>query len=120
MKARKEKAVDAYFKAAVKEVERSHTPAEQYEDFEVNLPEYTWQIKLDNVGYYHGCTYEVPYSVARSMADIQYNAWSHDREIQGRRRHGDLMRQPLYTDLSPGHPQGRVTNTGNMRAARGA
>jgi hypothetical protein len=100
LKARKEKAIDAYFEAAVKEEQRGYVREEQLEDFTVDLPEYTFVIRLDNVGYYHGCTYEVPYSVARSMAEIQAASWSHDQEIQGRKRHGDMMRQPLNRNIS--------------------
>ena len=95
LKTRKEKAIDAYFDAAVKAEERSFVREEQLEDFTVDLPEYTYMIAIDNVRYYHGVTYEIPYSKARSMNEIQAAAWSHDREINGKRRHGDATRQPL-------------------------
>jgi hypothetical protein len=99
-KARKEKAIDAYFDAAVKEEERSFTREEQLEDFTVDLAEYAPFMACDNVRYYHGCTYEVPYSQARSMAEIQAATWAHDREIHGRMRHGDMTRQPTLPQIS--------------------
>ena len=49
----------------VKEAEREFEPNEQLEDFTVDLPEYTPYIKINNVIYFHGLTYEVPYSKAR-------------------------------------------------------
>jgi len=114
--AKKKKAVDAYFAAAVKEEERSYEPTEAMEDFYVDLPEYAAMIKINNVGYYHGCTYEVPYSQARSMADIQANAWNHEREWKdGRHRTADATRRPQHLRVSP---HGVVSTTGNMRLPR--
>jgi len=116
LKAKKEKAVDAYFKAAVREEEREYEPLEQMEDFTVDLPEYTPMIKINNVGFYHGCTYEVPYSQARSMADIQARAWEHEREWKdGRHRTADAARRPQHVHVSP---HGVVSHTGNMRIPR--
>jgi hypothetical protein len=119
LKARKEKAVDAYFKAAVREEERTYEPSEQLEDFAVDLPEYAQMIKINNVGYYHGCVYEVPYSVARSMADMQARAWEHEREWrEGKHRVSDATRRSQHVNLSPSSPHGRVSTTGNMRMQR--
>jgi hypothetical protein len=118
-KARKEKALDAYFDAAVREEEREYEPADELVDFTVDLPDYTYMIAIDNVRYYHGCTYEIPKRKSDSMADIQARAWEHDREIQGRRRQGDMTRQPQHLSISPSNPNGRVTTTGNIRAPRG-
>jgi hypothetical protein len=119
LKARKEKAVDAYFKAAVKEEERGFEPTEQLEDFVVDLPEYAPMIKINNVGFYHGCVYEVPYSVARSMADMQARAWEHEREFrEGKHRISDATRRPQHINLSPSNPHGRVSTAGNMRMPR--
>ena len=120
LKARKEKATEAYFKAAVKEEERGFELTEQLEDFVVDLPEYAPMIKINNVGFYHGCVYEVPYSVARSMADMQARAWEHEREWRDGKHHrtSDATRRPQHINLSPNNPQGRVTTTGNMRMPR--
>lgn len=115
-KAKREKAIDAYFAAAVKEEEREYDPTEQMEDFTIDLPEYTPMIKINNMGYYHGCTYEVPYSVARTMADIQGRAWDHEREWKdGRHRTSDVSRRPQFLRISP---HGVVTSTGNMKMPR--
>jgi hypothetical protein len=114
LKARKEKATEAYFKAAVREEERAYELAEQLEDFTVDLPEYAPMIKINNVGFYHGCTYEIPYSQARSMADIQARAWEHEREWKdGRHRSADALRRPQQLQISPNNPHGNV-NTSRM------
>jgi hypothetical protein len=119
LKARKEKATEAYFKAAVKEEERGFEPTEQLEDFVVDLPEYAPMIKINNVGFYHGCVYEVPYSVARSMADMQARAWEHEREWkEGKHRVSDATRRPQNKIISPSNPHGAVSTTGNMRMPR--
>lgn len=112
LKARKEKAVDAYFKAAVLEEERTYNADEALEDFHIDLPEYTPLIKINNVGYYHGCTYEVPYSQARSLADIQARAWEHEREWrEGRHRAGDALRRPKHVHISPSNPHGVISTS---------
>jgi hypothetical protein len=114
LKARKEKATEAYFKAAVREEERAYELAEQLEDFTVDLPEYAPMLKINNVGFYHGCTYEIPYSQARSMADIQARAWEHEREWKdGRHRSADALRRPQQLHISPNNPHGNV-NTSRM------
>ena len=116
LESRKKKATDEYFSAVVKEEEREYEPTEQIEDFYVELPEYTPFIKINNVAFFHGLVYEVPYSKARSMADIQWAAWQHQNEIDGKSRHGDLVRRPRNMSLSPTNPNG-VTTTQNIRAS---
>jgi hypothetical protein len=110
---RKKDAIEAYFEAAKKEVEREYRPKEQYEDITIDLPEYAFNIAIDGMRYYQGVTYEVPYSQARSIAEIQAAAWAHDREIHGQSRRGDLTRQHRVTNLSPSGTT--VSTTGNMR-----
>lgn len=114
-KSRKEKAIDAYFDAAVREEEREYEPHEQLEDFFVDLPPYAPFIKINNVMYFHGLVYEVPYSKARSMADIAWRAWNHEREFKEGKSSYDANRRPLHLALSPHSPQGRVTTTESMR-----
>lgn len=117
-KARKEKVLDELLAAAIKEEEREFEPQEQLEDFLVDLPEYTPCLKIDNVMYFHGLTYEVPYSKARSMADIQWRAWNHEREWKEGKSAYDANRRPLHMALSPNNPQGRVTTTQSLRDSR--
>ena len=116
LEARKKKATDEYFTAVVKEEEREYEPTEQIEDFYVELPDYAPYIMINSVQYYHGLVYEVPYSKARSMADLQWSAWQHQNEIDGKSRHGDLVRRPRHMSLSPTNPNG-VTTTQNIRAS---
>jgi hypothetical protein len=99
-KARKTSELDAYFKAQVREEERSYEPKDQLEDFTVDLPEYAPMIVINNIGYYHGCTYEVPHHMRISLMDIQARAWEHENEIHGRRRKGDVARDPFNRGIN--------------------
>ena len=113
---RKKAAIDRLFQEAVKAEENAYDPNEEIVSWTVDLPEYTPCITVNGrISYYHGLTYEVPLAVYRDMLSQQWQAQCHQREIDGKRRQGDLQRQPLYTDLSPQHPAGRVTTRGNMR-----
>lgn len=114
LKKRKEKAIDQYFDAAVKAEEMALNPQEHMEDFVVDLPEYTYHMTIDGQMFYHGVQYRLPFSKARSMADIQARAWEHQREIDGRRRMGDQSRKHEHLVISPTRP-GRVNTSGNMR-----
>ena len=58
LKKRKEKAIDQYFEAAVKAEEQALNPFEALEDFTIDLPEYTYMVRIDGVEFYHGCTYK--------------------------------------------------------------
>lgn len=95
LKAKKDKALEDLLKVAIREEEREFSPKEKFEDFTVNLPEFSHCLTIDGKMYLNGQTYEVPYSMARSMADQQARAWEHDREKDGYRRKGDVARDPL-------------------------
>ena len=95
LKKRKDKAIDQYFEAAVKAEETALSPTDRLTDFVVDLPEFTYLIKIDGRDYYHGCSYRVPVRQADSMRDIAARAWEHDWEINGRRRRNDMIRDPL-------------------------
>ena len=113
---RKKAAIDQLFQEAVTAEQNSYDPNEELVDWTVDLPEYTPCITVNGrISYYHGLTYKVPMTVYRDMLSQQWQCQCHQREIDGKRRQGDLLRRPLYTDLSPQHPQGRVTTSGNMR-----
>jgi|SRR5215469_17780527 len=117
--AKKKAATEAYLKAAMKEEEREYEPKEALEDFTVDLAEYAPYIAINNTMYFHGVTYEVPCSVARSLAEIAQATWRHEREWrEGKSR---LSLNPLRRQMSmkTGQvitPHGNVTTTGNMRA----
>jgi len=112
-KSRKDKALEAYLAAAIREEEREYEPQEQMEDFTVDLAEYAPYIAINNVMYFHGVTYEVPYSQARSMAELQQWTWRHEREWREGKSHLGL--KPRLMQISPSNPNG-VTTTQNMRA----
>jgi hypothetical protein len=113
---RKKKAIDDLFARAVREEEAGYDPNEEMVTFVPELPEFSPCITIDGMhSYFHGLTYKVPMRVYLTLRDIQFAATCHQREIDGRRRAGDILRAPRYTDLSPQHPAGRVTKTGDMR-----
>ena len=113
---RKEAAMEALLREAIKAEENAYDPNEEIVEWTVDLPEYTPYIGINgHFQYFHGVTYKVPMGVFKSLLDLQWQAQCHQREIDGHRRQGDLQRKPLYTNLSPQHPAGRVTTTGNMR-----
>lgn len=111
--ARKKKATEDLYLAFKKEEERAFDPTEEFEDFTVDLPPFAPMIKINNVGYFHGLTYEIPYSLARDMAYQQYCCWQHQNEIEGHARNGDLIRKPHLARMSAasGHVQGGHVNT---------
>ena len=113
---RKKGAIDALFAEAVKAEENAYDPNEEVVEFTVELADFAPCMTINGaISYYHGCTYKVPMGLYRTLIDLQWQTNCHQREIDGHRRQGDLQRRPQFTNLSPSHPSGRVTNTGNMR-----
>jgi hypothetical protein len=98
---RKQKALDAYLAKAIEDEEKSYILEEQMEDILIDLPKFAHFINIDNVGYYHGLTYTVRFSQARSMHEIMGTAWAHQREIEGEKRRGDNVRMPRDLKISP-------------------
>ena len=101
---RRDKAEADYLAEAIRLEEVSYNPLEQLEDVTVNLAPYVASQRLqaacmllDGTQYFHGLTYSVTYSVARTMEDIMARSWEHEREIHGERRKADINRQPVST-----------------------
>lgn len=96
-----ERLTDQLFNEAVRvaEVEMA-LPDEELCEVTIDLPEYAYMIAMDNVGYYHGCTYEVPRRKYLSLVDQMGRSWEHDREIHGRRRKGDMVRDPFNRGMN--------------------
>jgi hypothetical protein len=94
---RKNAAIDDYFAKAVHEFERGHEPVQQLVDLMIDLPTYAPFIRLDNVCYFHGVTYEVTLGVAVTMQDVMARTWEHQSEIEGRKRRGDQLLTPRST-----------------------
>jgi hypothetical protein len=96
------KAMEEFKAAAIAEEERALVPDEKTEYVSIDLPDHAAFIRLDNVVFFHGLTYEVSYLVARTMADVMARAWEHQHEIDGHRRRGDITRRPHNTMMRPG------------------
>lgn len=108
-KKRKDKAEAEALEAAIEEEEREHNPTEQYEFVRIDLaPHVASQkfnaafISLDGTLFFHGLSYEVPYSQARTLEDVMARGWEHEREIHGERRRADVSRRPVLPHLSQG------------------
>lgn len=115
-KQRKDKQIDALFAQSVEEENSRFDPNEELLDVMIELGDYAPCITINGrMSYYHGLTYRVPRSLAVTLNDIMWQTQQHQREIDGKRRKGDLLRQPQHINLSPNNPAGRVTGTGNMR-----
>jgi len=75
---------------------------------EVEVPTYFYRInmppcggsdlKINGAAYYHGATYEFDIDTLRSVKEIVYRAWDHDRQIHGSDE--NFYRQPSKTVLS--------------------
>jgi len=118
LEARKKDATEAYLKAAIREEQREFEPQEALEDFTVDLAEYAPYIAINNTLYFHGVTYEVPYSVARCMAEIQQATWRHEREWREGKHRVSIAPLQRHMSMKTGvvtGPHGNVTTTGNMR-----
>jgi len=115
---RKKDATEAYLKAAIREEQREYEPQEVLEDFTVDLAEYAPYIAINGSLYFHGVTYEVPYSQARCMAEIQQATWRHEREWREGKSRLTLNALHRQMSMKTGQvitPHGNVTTTGNMR-----
>lgn len=123
---RRKSQVDALFEQAAREENARLDPNEEPVTFTVELGDYAPFVLINGgMRYYHGVTYTVPVSLYRSLIDIMYQSQCHQREIDGKRRGGDLMRDPFgrginqtgNTSLSmtTGAVTGRRAMTGNAR-----
>jgi hypothetical protein len=112
---RKDRAVKSLLEAYKKAEENRFDPAEKLVDWTCELGDFAPCITVNGrMQYYHGVTYRLPVSVVASLNDIAWQTQCHQREIDGKRRHGDILRQPLNQVISPTNP-GRVTGRGNLR-----
>lgn len=50
----------------------------------IDLAEYVDRIMLNGVVYLQGQTYTVPRHVAQSMAEIMFNTWRHQNQVDGK------------------------------------
>jgi hypothetical protein len=105
-----ERETDLLFNKEVRLAETEFAaPDEQLEEIVIDLPDFAYMITIDGVGYYHGCTYDVPRRKYLSMVDQMARTWEHEREIHGRRRKGDVVRDPFGKGVNAARDkQGRV------------
>lgn len=91
-----ERLTDELFAKEVRlaEIEFAH-PEDELIEVTIDLPDFAYMIALDNVGYYHGLTYDVPKRKYHTIIDQMARSWEHDREIHARRRKGDIARDPF-------------------------
>lgn len=125
-KKRKDKAEADYLAKMIREEEIANNPLEQLERVTIELAPYVASAKLkascitlDGRMYFHGVTYSVPYSVARTLEDIMARTWEHENEIRGRPRRVDMegIHKPSLEKLHPGQENmsiGRVTTRSTL------
>ena len=109
-KQRRDKAEADYLAEAIREEERSYTPADQFESIVIELAPFVASarfnsafIALDGTRYYHGLTYTLPRKVVDTIRDIMARGWEHEREIHGESRKADINRRPIHGYLGPQH-----------------
>jgi hypothetical protein len=119
-KKRRDKAEAEALAHAIKEEEREFNIDEQLEDVQINLAPFVASqrfnaafIAIDGTRYFHGLTYVLPYSVARTIEDIMARGWEHEREIHGERRRADENRRPILGHLSPNNMN--INSTASLR-----
>jgi hypothetical protein len=101
LKKRTERLTDELFAREVRQAEAEFThPDDELVEVTIDLPEYAYMIAMDNVGYYHGITYDVPKTKYHSLIDQMARAWEHDREIHAKRRKGDIARDPFARGMN--------------------
>jgi len=68
----------------------------------MDLPEFTDRITINGFVYFHTKTYTVPRHIADSLRDIQWRAWLHDNEINGKgiADRGRLPRNTIFNAKS--------------------
>jgi len=116
-KKRRDEAEAKLLAVEIRKAEIEDRPTEQDEDILIDIPPFVAAeklggacITLDGKMFFHGVTYTVPYSVARTLDDVMARSWEHEREIHGQRRKADVSRRPLMQTIRPGMegPVGRV------------
>lgn len=86
---------DQLFKEHVRLVETEQAEADQeILEITIDLPSFAFSIVLDNIAYFHGCTYDVPRGKYLSLLDQMARSYEHDREIHEQRRGADVARDP--------------------------
>lgn len=71
---------------------------EAVEEITIDLPIGAASLRIDNVIYQHGTTYNVRASVAASMREMIQRAWEHQAEIDGHKK--DYYRKMRETHVS--------------------
>ena len=119
-KERVKKATDELFKQQVRLVETEFAEEDQeILEITIDLPSFAWMIAFDNVGYYHGCTYDVPRNKYLSLLDQMARSWEHDREIHEKRRGADVTRDPLGRGVNILHDTQMSGRSGAVNSSQG-
>lgn len=82
---RKEQAKKAALNTALDKERRKHDPSETMETLTLNLAEHSAFLRIDDVYYFHGKTYDVPHSLANVMREAEARGWKHQEEIDGKK-----------------------------------
>jgi len=97
-KEEKAKARESAKKTMLFEARQKRGLAEAIESVLIDLPESGNEIRVNNLAYTQGHTYNVPISVAIMLRDTMQRAWEHQAEIEGRKK--DFFRRQRLTRMS--------------------
>lgn len=95
-----QEARDEYFKRAIAEVRREHTPRDQIIPVTIDIAPFVPYIAIDGVQYFHGYSYQVPRSRAAVLYEQMQRSWLHQDEIDGRSRFNQY-RKPQNAIIGP-------------------
>lgn len=87
------KFTDADLDATIMAAEAS--PPEEMVEVRIDLPPHSGALIIDGRQYFHGFTYKVNASQARSFHDIMDKAWRHEKEVRGERKPFDSYRRSI-------------------------
>ena len=121
-KKRRDEAEAKLLAIEIRKAEVEDRPTEQDEDVLIDIPPFVAAerlggacITLDGRMFFHGVTYTVAYSVARTLEDVMARSWEHEREIGGKRRKADINRRPLMRTIQPGMENAAIPGHVNTR-----
>lgn len=88
---------DEFFRQALADVRRSHTPAEQILSVFIDIAPFLPYIAIDGTQYFHGYSYDVTRSRAHVLYEQMQRSWQHQDEIDGRSRFNPYRRAQNLT-----------------------
>lgn len=93
---------DEYFRRALAEVRREHTPSDQIVAVMMDMAPFVPHVAIDGTQYFHGYRYDVPRATAIVLYEQMQRSWLHQDEIDGRSRY-EAYRRPQNLRIGKTH-----------------